>query len=135
ATRWLPLIRRSRRHPPEQSESSAPPCLGGHIFSIGFPCAAFCAIMTDNLSSMARTAIRGPMKSLQNIPIFLFVLIFSVSVLAQSACPDTVQTALTQTHDLCDSTGRNQVCFGHDAISATAWPGAPSLTFSQAGDM
>jgi uncharacterized protein YraI len=50
-------------------------------------------------------------------------------------CPELVRTAYATTADLCDATGRNQACYGHSLLQATAQPDVTSFKFSQEGDL
>lgn len=56
-------------------------------------------------------------------------------VLAQSDCPDIVQTALDAADQACASTGRNQACYGNVDLSAQPEPGAKDFTFNKVGDI
>lgn len=57
-----------------------------------------------------------------------------LSVQAQQLdCPVVVQTALEATQELCDTTGRNQACYGHVLLDAQPQPGW-SLQFTDPGD-
>lgn len=66
----------------------------------------------------------------------IFVLIafeFAITVIAQDACDDFVADALDQIDDLCQTTARNEVCYGHTAVSVIAHKGIAD--FSQVGDI
>jgi hypothetical protein len=66
----------------------------------------------------------------------LIILMAAAPVLAQDDdCPAIVQTALSETEDVCSSTARNQVCYGNIQLEAIARESAPALSFSQPGDI
>ncbi len=50
-------------------------------------------------------------------------------------CSSIVQLALDRTGELCDTTGRNQACYGHILIDAVLQRDAPPLTFDEPGDL
>src|SRR5262245_44949072 len=50
-------------------------------------------------------------------------------------CPEVVRAALQATNQLCETTGRNQACYGHVLLDAQPQPGLDSFTFDQAGDV
>ncbi len=50
-------------------------------------------------------------------------------------CPQIVSQALALTHELCESTRRNQVCYGHVEIEADPQPGIRNFRFNQEGDI
>lgn len=57
-------------------------------------------------------------------------------IAAQNAlCPELVQEALSLTDNLCQVTGRNQVCYGHSALQAQPQPDIPHFKFDQEGDL
>jgi hypothetical protein len=76
------------------------------------------------------------------IPIILVLIVFMLAarplpVPAHSSadtCPEIVQTALSMTDQLCNGTGRNQVCYGHVHIDAESQPGIDGFNFDQGGD-
>ena len=49
-------------------------------------------------------------------------------------CTQLVKAALETTDQVCDATGRNYACYGHDNLSAEANPGFGPFHFNQAGD-
>jgi hypothetical protein len=57
-----------------------------------------------------------------------------VPVAAAPDCPTVVDTALATTDALCETTGRNQVCYGNVRVDAEPQPGVDDFEFSQAGD-
>ena len=61
----------------------------------------------------------------------------SVSIGAQeeNACPTIVQTAIQTTGTVCQTIGRNQLCYGNGQIEATAREGVTDFTLGQAGDV
>ncbi|MFN8372105.1 MAG: hypothetical protein U0694_04425 [Anaerolineae bacterium] len=64
------------------------------------------------------------------------LLLFCVTpALAQTTdCPTLVDAALTAVDELCQSTERNQACFGSLRLDATAQPGVSDFHFEQIGD-
>jgi uncharacterized protein YraI len=51
------------------------------------------------------------------------------------ACPALVLSAYTTTADLCESTGRNQACYGHSLLEAKPQPDVSAFKFDQEGDV
>jgi uncharacterized protein YraI len=51
------------------------------------------------------------------------------------ACPALVLSAYTTTADLCESTGRNQACYGHSLLEAKPQPNVSAFKFDQEGDV
>jgi hypothetical protein len=51
------------------------------------------------------------------------------------SCPAMVEKALTAADLACQSTGRNQACYGNVALSAEPQPGVDDFTFSKTGDL
>jgi hypothetical protein len=49
-------------------------------------------------------------------------------------CTQIVESALDTANEVCDGTGRNQACYGHDMLSAEPQPGFGPFNFSEAGD-
>jgi hypothetical protein len=49
-------------------------------------------------------------------------------------CADIVNYALDATKSVCNSTGRNQACYGHVLLDAQAQPGMGPLQFNKVGD-
>lgn len=72
-------------------------------------------------------------------PLFpIFLLLFGlplVSIAQDMTCPIIVQTALDTIHDLCDSTGRNQACYGNLSLEVEPQPEVESLKFDSPGDI
>lgn len=59
----------------------------------------------------------------------------SLAVAAQSdSCPPLVYESIVQTNDVCNGTGRNQVCYGSIAIDVEAQADA-EIIFAQPGDL
>jgi hypothetical protein len=54
---------------------------------------------------------------------------------AAGSCPALVEQALAQAGDACGGLGRNQVCYGHNQVTATAWDVATLNDFAAAGDL
>jgi hypothetical protein len=76
------------------------------------------------------------MKLLRKLPLFFFLLITSAVVLAQEdSCPAIVDTALKAADTSCNTTARNQVCYGNIKLTAEAQPDVTSLTLDKPGDM
>src|SRR5215475_10938982 len=69
--------------------------------------------------------------------LFLFLGLFVIPVfvaLGSADCPGIVQQAMTTTNDVCNSTTRNQACYGYLTLSAQPQADVPQFTFSQPGD-
>ncbi|NDJ79095.1 MAG: SH3 domain-containing protein, partial [Chloroflexi bacterium] len=49
-------------------------------------------------------------------------------------CPDLVLQALTLTDDLCDASGRNELCYGHILLQAEPQPDVQDFAFEAEGD-
>jgi SH3 domain-containing protein len=67
--------------------------------------------------------------------LFLLILLTATSALAQHDCATIVQAALAATDQVCNSTGRNQVCYGNVVLQAVPQPGVSDFHFSQPGDL
>jgi uncharacterized protein YraI len=64
------------------------------------------------------------------------LLILSVAGTALAAeCPATLPQAIAAANEVCQDTGRNQVCYGYGEVSADFQPGFEDQTFSQPGDI
>ncbi len=64
------------------------------------------------------------------------LLLLTSALLAQDDdCSTLVQTALDSVADLCDETGRNQVCYGNVQLDATVVDDAPDISFETPGDV
>lgn len=78
--------------------------------------------------------MKYPMIRVLSLAFVIFCL--APAVLAQAnACPAIVQTALDAADELCAGTGRNQACYGHIALTATAQPDVTDFRFEQVGDI
>ncbi len=69
--------------------------------------------------------------------IFWFCLSMCMAVVVSAqgnTCPPIVFDSIVQTNDVCNSTGRNQVCYGSVAIDVEAQTGA-DIVFVQPGDL
>lgn len=64
----------------------------------------------------------------------LLTILIVVPVVAAPDCPAVVETALATTDALCETTGRNQVCYGNVRVDAQPQPGIVNFNFNQAGD-
>jgi hypothetical protein len=69
-----------------------------------------------------------------------FVLFWALGVpalvLAQAdSCPNIVQKALTAVDQSCQSTGRNQACYGNVLLTANPQPNVTDFNFQKAGDI
>ncbi len=73
------------------------------------------------------------MKRLQPFMLVLFALCVA-PVLAQGDCPALVEQALNAVDSLCQSTGRNQACYGNVSLDAEPQPGVEAFKFEQVGD-
>jgi hypothetical protein len=69
----------------------------------------------------------------------LLLLALPAVIIAQETepddCPMIVETALEATDQFCETTGRNEVCYGNIALDAIPQDGAVSFTFEQVGDI
>jgi|GEM_PF-6633685 len=66
---------------------------------------------------------------------FFGLIFLSVAVAAQTDdCPSFVYESILQTNDVCQITGRNELCFGSTAIAVEARDGV-ELVFAQPGDL
>ena len=54
---------------------------------------------------------------------------------SDEACPAAVEMALEAVDSNCSGTGRNQVCYGNNAIEVALQPGVTDLQFNSAGDI
>ena len=64
------------------------------------------------------------------------LLLLPGALLAQhDDCAALVQTALESVADLCEETGRNQVCYGNIQLDATVVDDAPDFSFASPGDL
>jgi hypothetical protein len=64
----------------------------------------------------------------------LLTILFVVPVVAALDCPAVVENALATTDELCETTGRNQACYGNVRVDAEPQPGVDDFNFDQAGD-
>jgi hypothetical protein len=71
----------------------------------------------------------------RKLAILLFLLCFAPAALAQTDCPTLVTTALETATSNCDSTGRNQACYGNITLIAEAQDNIDDFHFEQAGDL
>jgi hypothetical protein len=51
------------------------------------------------------------------------------------SCPLLVETALEAVGDACENLSRNEACYGHRLVTATAWEQAPLEGFESPGDL
>jgi hypothetical protein len=65
--------------------------------------------------------------------LLLFVLAV-VPVMAVADCPSVVENALEATDEICETTGRNQACYGNAQIDAQPQTGIEDFTFEDVGD-
>lgn len=56
-------------------------------------------------------------------------------ILAQESCPALVTSALQAVTSTCESTGRNQACYGNISLQAVPQAGVSNFTFEKAGDI
>jgi hypothetical protein len=68
------------------------------------------------------------------IPLFLLLIVVPTA-LAQNDCPELVTRALEAVSTVCESTGRNQACYGNVALTAEARDGVSDFNFEVAGDI
>ncbi len=75
-------------------------------------------------------------------PFKFFVFAFAILALAplmtlaqNGNCPEIVKTALAAADQVCQSTGRNQACYGNVDMTAQAQAGATNFSFSKVGDI
>lgn len=67
--------------------------------------------------------------------LFVLTAILVPIVSAQLDCPSIVRDALAATDAACQSTGRNQACYGNISLNITPQADASALTFEQTGDI
>lgn len=65
--------------------------------------------------------------------LLLFVLVV-VPVMAAADCPSIVENALEATDEICETTGRNQACYGNAQIDAQPQTGIEDFAFDDVGD-
>jgi len=58
------------------------------------------------------------MKNLLMSVLLLTLLSVSAPGYAQETCPGLVESAINSMAQFCEGTGRNQVCYGHNAVTA-----------------
>lgn len=61
-------------------------------------------------------------------------LLFTFAVIAQDSCTSLVTDALETLNTVCETTGRNELCYGNNLVSVTTISGQ-ELYFSQPGDI
>jgi hypothetical protein len=66
---------------------------------------------------------------------FLLFFLAVALVVAQAECPELVQTALEAAEAQCAAAGRNQICYGHTALTVEAQPDATNFAFETIGDI
>lgn len=72
---------------------------------------------------------------MRRLPLTLFALLFLVAVpVAAADCPALVQQALAATEDMCQTTGRNQACYGNMRLQAKPNPSVTDFIFDRPGD-
>lgn len=66
--------------------------------------------------------------------ILLLVLGFTTVISsALASCPERVTQALTVAREVCDGTGRNEACYGHELLEAQPASGVRDLVFNEPG--
>ncbi len=85
---------------------------------------------------------QGIYKALVLITLTLLILVSGISsapvrtVLSRaSSCEQVIMDAYQVTEELCQKTGRNQVCYGHTSLDATPQPDIANFTFAEEGDI
>lgn len=69
-------------------------------------------------------------------PLLVTTLISNLVAVAQEpTCSAIIETAWTAIEDLCAGTGRQQACYGHEAITFQPQPGFNAALFEQPGDI
>ena len=66
--------------------------------------------------------------------ILLLSMLFSVTIFAQDACPEVVETALNAINDNCADLDRNSACYGFNRVNATFFDSFPEGFFSNPSD-
>ncbi|MBC7870515.1 MAG: hypothetical protein H7Y09_06720, partial [Chitinophagaceae bacterium] len=74
-------------------------------------------------------------KRLWFMPMLLLCIVPMVLSAQDNGCPALVNTALEAADAICESAGRNQVCYGNVSINATPRPDADNFSFETAGDI
>lgn len=67
--------------------------------------------------------------------ILSIIVLTSAIVSAQDTCSSIIQQALQQAEAQCASTGRNQACYGHNALQASGQPDVNNFQFESVGDI
>ncbi|MBI5960633.1 MAG: SH3 domain-containing protein [Chloroflexi bacterium] len=70
---------------------------------------------------------------------FLFIFFLPLMARAQArqdtpSCPDLARVALDAAQLQCETTGRNEICYGHINLEASPQPGVMDFLFAQEGD-
>src|SRR5215468_7413079 len=80
------------------------------------------------------------LSKMRYVPFFFWLLLSSFAFLpanrasATDSCSLLVNSALDVTHQLCNGTPSNQVCYGHHQVEAEPQPGFGPFRFAQVGD-
>ena len=69
------------------------------------------------------------------MPLLLLCIVPMALSAQDNGCPALVNTALEAADAICESAGRNQVCYGNVSISATPRPDVSDFAFQSAGDI
>ncbi|MEZ4670832.1 MAG: SH3 domain-containing protein [Anaerolineae bacterium] len=70
------------------------------------------------------------------IPLFFIFLTILVPITyAQEDCPTIIKNALSTTDSACQTTGRNQACYGNNSLNVTTRTDAASVIFEHTGDI
>jgi hypothetical protein len=75
------------------------------------------------------------MRYFQKAVALIILLAFSPAAAQEQLCTAIIQEALTAVDEVCDTTGRNQACYGNIQLAATPREDAAAFTFEQAGDL
>ncbi len=82
---------------------------------------------------------KGPYRVLSLIILALLIVVSgtpSTPVLSQApSCEQIIMDAYQITEQLCQKTGRNEVCYGHISLDATPQPDVADFTFAEQGDI
>ena len=72
---------------------------------------------------------------LMMVLLFISLSVSAFSFAQEGACPNIVEGAIDSLAQYCEGTGRDQVCYGHNAVTAAAQPDASDFSFESVGDI
>ena len=75
------------------------------------------------------------MYKIRLISVVFTLFLIAVTFAQQVSCPALVQEAMESARTICENTGRNQVCYGHNAMQVESQPDAANFVFESVGDI